>query len=422
MSMPFPFLLLFAALALPHGAQAAPPKDALALLNEVSQRYADAKSYHLEGSKKTTESNDLPRRWDKRLLTATVESDGRYRYEGVSGFGSATLVSDGSTHWDYHPVDHLYTAQPASPNDPAPGQILTAEEVTTSNAKSLMNQLAREADRAKSPAFLPNETITVNGKSVDCYVVHYLDDSQHSDIRFEWTLWIDKSRKVIAKTFKRGETYVLTMAQGRLPRHSETAVTYPVVELDQKEPASSFSFVAPADAKLVPEFPNSFAKKPEPATAVDLVGKPAPELQLAASDGRVIQLSSFRGKPLFSEFWATWCGPCVDLMPGLTKLYAETADKGLAWVSIDNDEDGKAVAALLSHEHISWPNYHDEYNSFGKAFHRVGIPLGVLLDADGKVTFYQTGYGIGDLRAAIAKLGPEFSAVASGSANAAPSK
>ena len=70
------------------------------------------------------------------------------------------------------------------------------------------------------------------------------------------------------------------------------------------------------------------------------------------------------------------------------------------------------MAAFLSREHVSWPNYHDEYNSFGKAFHRVGIPLGVLLDADGKITFYKTGYGIGDLRTAIAKLGPEFSAVA----------
>jgi thiol-disulfide isomerase/thioredoxin len=415
--MPFPLLLLFATLALPQAAQAAPSaapaKDALALLNEVSQRYTDAKSYHLEAIEEKTESNELSRRWDKRLLTAIVEPDGRYRYEGDSGFGSATLVSDGSTHWDYHPVDHLYTAQPASPNNPDTGQILTAEEVTASNAKSLMNQLAHQADRVKSAAFLPDETITVNGKSVDCYLVHYVNDSlQRGDIRFEWTVWIDKSRKVIVKTFSRGETYVLTMARGHIPRHTETTVTYSVVELGQPEPASLFSFVAPADAKLVPEFPNDFAKKPESAAAVDLVGKPAPELQLAASDGKVTPLSSFHGKPVFVEFWATWCGPCVDLMPGLTKLYAETADRGLIWVSIDSDDDASAVAAFMSREHVAWPNYHDQNGLFGKAFHRNGIPLGVLVDADGKVTFYKTGYGIADLRAAIAKLGPEFSSVA----------
>jgi thiol-disulfide isomerase/thioredoxin len=410
--MPFPFLLLLA-LVRPQATPAAPANDALTLLNEVSQRYADAKSYHLEAVEEKTESHELSRHWNKRLLTAIVMPDGRYRYEGNSGFGSATLVSDGTTHWDYHPVDHLFTAQPASPNDPPPRQILAAEEVTVHDAKFLMHRLAHNADSVKSAAFLPDESIPLNGKKVDCYVVHYVDDSVDSDVRFEWTVWIDKSRKVVVKTFSHGETYVLTMAHGHIPRHMEITVTYPVVELDQPEPASLFSFVAPADAKLVPEFPNSFAKKPESDAALDLVGMPAPELQLAASDGKLTPLSSFHGKPVFVEFWATWCGPCVDLMPALMKLYAETSDKGLVWVSIDSDEDASAVAAFLSREHVAWPNYHDQNGSFGKAFHRNGIPLGVLVDADGKITFYKTGYGITDLRAAIAKLRPEFSSVGS---------
>ena len=189
--MPFPFLLLLA-LVLPQATPAAPAKDALTLLNEVSQRYADARSYHLEAVEEKTESHELSRHWNKRLLTAIVMPDGRYRYEGNSGFGSATLVSDGTTHWDYHPVDHLYTAQPASPNDPPPRQILAAEEVTVHDAKFLMHRLAHNADSVKSAAFLPDESIPLNGKKVDCYVVHYVDDSVDSDVRFEWTVWIDK--------------------------------------------------------------------------------------------------------------------------------------------------------------------------------------------------------------------------------------
>ena len=49
---------------------------------------------------------------------------GRYRYEGQSALGSAILVSDGTTAWVYHPYDHLYTAQPASGNDPQSGRII----------------------------------------------------------------------------------------------------------------------------------------------------------------------------------------------------------------------------------------------------------------------------------------------------------
>src|ERR1700722_7708790 len=67
----------------------APAKDALALLNQVSQRYADAKAYHIEAIEESTSSNELSRHWDKRLLTAIVTPDGRYRYEGRSSTGAA---------------------------------------------------------------------------------------------------------------------------------------------------------------------------------------------------------------------------------------------------------------------------------------------------------------------------------------------
>ena len=61
---------------------------------------------------------------------------------------------------------------------------------------------------------------------------------------------------------------------------------------------------------------------------------------------------------------------------------------------------------------LIWANYHDEDGSLGEAFHREGIPLGVLIDAAGKITFYESGYEIPQLRAAIAKLGPQFSPTA----------
>jgi thiol-disulfide isomerase/thioredoxin len=135
-------------------------------------------------------------------------------------------------------------------------------------------------------------------------------------------------------------------------------------------------------------------------------------LHLRSSDGKITTLSSFHGKPVFVEFWSTLCAPCVDLIPELSKLYAETEGKGLVWVSIDSDEDPDGARKFILHRHISWPNYHDEDGSLGKTFQREAIPLGVLLDADGKVTFYDAGYEISDLRSAIAKLGPQSGSIA----------
>lgn len=115
---------------------------------------------------------------------------------------------------------------------------------------------------------------------------------------------------------------------------------------------------------------------------------------------------------MFIEFWATWCGTCVELTPELKQLYADTASKGLVWLTFDSDEDPSTAETFIKQEHIPWPNFHDEDGTIGKAFGREGIPLGVLVDADGKVTLYETGYEVSTLRTAIAKLSPEFSSVA----------
>ena len=409
--MLFPLLLLLA--LLPLQTSSTPPKDALALLTEVSQRYANAKSYHLEAIEESTSGNELQRSWQKTFETAIVMSDGRYRYEGRSGFGSAVIVSDGTTQWDYHVNEHLYTQHPTS-QYPQKGQLIPHEENAAFEATSLRFELAHQAHRLKSAAFLPDETISINGKNAQCYVIHYSDkDFKTRDYRLnqDVTLWIEKSRKVVLKTVTRMETYIITDSDAHIPIHDETVVTYPVVEFDREEPASSFIFSVPSEARLVAEFPNPLLNAHRSQSS-ELIGKPAPEIQLKSSDGKHTALSSFRGKPVFIEFWATWCGPCVDLMPDLTKFYQETANKGLMWVSIDNDEAPEDAAKFVAEDHIPWPNYHDADGSLGKAFQRVGIPLGVLIDSEGKIVFYESGYEISELRAAVARLGPQFSEVA----------
>src|SRR6266478_2127345 len=94
-------VLIFGALVTQAAPQNSTIPDPLGLLNEVSQRYADAKSYHVEAIEERTSGNELQRDWQRRLLVAIVMPGGRYRYEGRSGIGSSILVSDGATHWNY---------------------------------------------------------------------------------------------------------------------------------------------------------------------------------------------------------------------------------------------------------------------------------------------------------------------------------
>jgi thiol-disulfide isomerase/thioredoxin len=315
-------------------------------------------------------------------------------------------------------MENRYT-RVAAAKYPAKGKILLFEENAAVSASGLAHQLAGEAHRLKAARYLPDETISVDDRQVECYVVRYSSEdyeTRNSDQEVR-TVWIDTSRRLVVKTFTRSEAEMMISSQVQVPVHEETTVTYPVVKLEQREPASSFIFVPPPGAEFIAEFPNPFLKKAQ-LTGADLEGKPAPEVQFKSAAGNTTRLSGFRGKPVFLDFWATSCGPCVALIPDLAKLYAETQKQGLVWISVDNDDHPADVAAYLSKKQLSmpWPNYHDEDGSLGKAFHLIGIPLGVLIDKDGKVTFFESGYEIADLRSAIAKLGPEFTAVASASA------
>ena len=385
-------------------------QDALALLNEVSQRYADAKSYHIEAVEERTSSNELHRNWQKTLMKAVVMPGGRYRYEGRSGFGSAMYVSDGTTQWIYHVNDHLYAQKPIEGDGPK-RHIIPPDEMPVTTAQSLFRSMAHRADQLKSAAFLPEETVSVGGKEVRCSVIRYTEEdlkTKRADQKQDWTIWINKQNKTVVKTLSHQQSYLLP---GHIPISVETSVVYELVELDPMEPADTFKFVAPNDVKAVDEFPDPFGHSPD-IVASRMLRKPAPELSLKSADGKVVTLSSLRGKPVFLEFWATWCTPCVDLIPDLKKLYEETSDKGLVWISIDNDDDSSTAGSFLSREHVPWPNYHDQDGSLGISYQREGIPLGVLIDADGKVAFYKAGYEISDLRNGIAKLGPQFSALA----------
>jgi thiol-disulfide isomerase/thioredoxin len=411
-SLPLGLILL-------QSAQVVSSTDALTLLTGVSQRYADAKSYHIEAVEEETSTSELFRDWHKTFMTAIVMPGGRYHYEGRSVVGAAVLISDGVSQWDYLPERSVYTQEPVLSEEAEKKRVHQQEELAASNAKWIVARLALLASNLKSAELMPDEVISIGGKNLACFVVRFADDKDDFKVRKpslnrESTIWIDKSRKIIVKKVERSQPVTTLPAGGRARFTTETVVTYPVVELDQLEPAASFTFVAPGDAQLVEAFSNPFGS----ATRPELMGKPAAELQLKSKDGATTTLSSLRGKPVFLDFWATWCGPCKGMVPDLVKLYDETAPKGLVWLGIDSDENPEVAEKFISQQHIPWRNYHDLDGAMGAAFQRNSVPLGILIDAQGTVKFYAAGYETKDLQSAISKLGPEFASLAVASANA----
>jgi cytochrome c biogenesis protein CcmG/thiol:disulfide interchange protein DsbE len=65
-----------------------------------------------------------------------------------------------------------------------------------------------------------------------------------------------------------------------------------------------------------------------------VIGASAPEFALADLDGNPVRLSDLRGRPVIINFWASWCGPCVEEFPLLERALDEHRSEGLAVVGI----------------------------------------------------------------------------------------
>ncbi|MEM5438476.1 TlpA disulfide reductase family protein [Paraburkholderia diazotrophica] len=106
------------------------------------------------------------------------------------------------------------------------------------------------------------------------------------------------------------------------------------------------------------------------------------------ADGKPQSLAGFKGRPVVVNFWASWCGPCVEEMPSLSQLHKEYAKKGIEFVGLGVDSD-KNVKAFLQKVPVDYPVFvagfggADLARSFGN--NAGGLPYTVVIDAKGVV-------------------------------------
>jgi hypothetical protein len=78
-----------------------------------------------------------------------------------------------------------------------------------------------------------------------------------------------------------------------------------------------------------------------------LVGKPAPDFELEVLGGSKFRLAQSKGKVIILDFWATWCGPCLQAMPQVEKVAGEFRDRGVELLAVNLQEEPKQITSML---------------------------------------------------------------------------
>ncbi len=111
----------------------------------------------------------------------------------------------------------------------------------------------------------------------------------------------------------------------------------------------------------------------------------AEDFSLRDLNGKKVTLSEFRGKPVLIDFWATWCPPCRESIPGIEKLYKAYSGKGLVVLGVSLDQgDWDSVKAFGSAQGITYPLLKGDEDVAVKYQVRT-IPMLVIVSKDGKI-------------------------------------
>ncbi|MBM3727492.1 MAG: TlpA family protein disulfide reductase [Acidobacteria bacterium] len=115
------------------------------------------------------------------------------------------------------------------------------------------------------------------------------------------------------------------------------------------------------------------------------VGDRAPAFELKTDKGQTVTQSSFGGKLLVLNFWATWCPPCIQELPTLNEFQRRLADRGVVVLGISVDKDEKKYAQFLSRVRVAFTTARDPEARVPAGYGTYKFPETYVINAQGQV-------------------------------------
>ena len=118
----------------------------------------------------------------------------------------------------------------------------------------------------------------------------------------------------------------------------------------------------------------------------------APDFALRAMSGPNLRLKEQRGRVVMVNFWATWCAPCRQEMPHLSRLYDKYRGAGFMLFGVNVDEDKDKAAEVVAKLGVTFPILLDTEKTVSKLYDVSTMPSTMIIDRDGKVRYVHRGY------------------------------
>lgn len=123
-------------------------------------------------------------------------------------------------------------------------------------------------------------------------------------------------------------------------------------------------------------------------------GEGAPDFNLTGNGSESVSLSKYRGKVVYLDFWASWCGPCRQSFPWMNAMHDKYASKGLVVLAINLDGNQTDAQKFLQENPARFTLGFDPKAQTPKLFGVKGMPTSYLVDRHGRVIDVHVGFNV----------------------------